>query len=54
LYRESPAEWFLEPRALLDRMEPMPAIHAKILDAYQRSGNPVLSLEVALERTLAR
>jgi len=54
LYRESPAEWFSEPRALLDRMEPMPAIHAKILDAFRRSGNPVLNLEVALERTLAR
>jgi hypothetical protein len=54
LYRQSPAEWFSEPRALLDRMKPMRAIHARILDFYQRSENPVLSLEVALERTLAR
>lgn len=54
LYRQSPAEWFLEPRALLDRLEPNPAVHARVLDAYQRSGNAVLSLEVALERVLAR
>ena len=54
LYRQSPAEWFLEPLTLLDRLEPNKIVHAKILDAYQRSGNPVLSLEVALERVLDR
>jgi hypothetical protein len=54
LYRQSPVEWFLEPRTLLDRLEPNKIVHAKILDAYQRSGNPVLSLEVALERVLDR
>jgi len=26
----------------------------KLLDAYQRSGNPILSLEVALERSSRR
>jgi hypothetical protein len=54
LYQQSPAEWFLEPQALLDRFQPSTAMRAKILDAYQRPGNPVLSLEVALERTLGR
>jgi hypothetical protein len=54
MYLQSPAEWFSEPRALLDRVQTMPAVHAKVLDFYQRSGNPVLSLEVALEKTLGR
>ncbi len=54
MYRQSPAEWFSEPRSLLDRVQTMPAVRAKVLDAYQRSGNPVLSLEVALEKTLGR
>ncbi len=54
LYQQSPAEWFLEPRALLDRFQTSKARRAKILDAYQSSGNPVLSLEVALEKTLRR
>jgi hypothetical protein len=54
MYRQSPAEWFSEPRSLLDRVQTMPAVRAKVLDAYERSGNPVLSLEVALERKLGR
>jgi hypothetical protein len=54
LYQQSPAEWFLEPQALLDRFQTSKAMRAKILDAYQSSGNPVLSLEVALEKTLHR
>jgi hypothetical protein len=29
-------------------------MRAKVLDAFQRSGNPILSLEVTLERTLGR
>jgi hypothetical protein len=52
LYQESPAEWFLEPKALLDRFQPG-AMRSSLLDAFQRSGNPVLSLEVALERARA-
>ena len=52
LFQQSPAEWFVEPRSLLDRLETNKIVHAKILDAFQRSGNPVLSLEVALERVL--
>jgi hypothetical protein len=54
LYRESPAEWFLEPWSLLDRSQTNAIMRARILAAYQRSGNPVLSLEVALEKTLHR
>jgi hypothetical protein len=54
LYQQSPAEWFMEPRALLDRLQPNTTMRAKILEAYQRSGNPVLTLEVALERVLDR
>jgi len=53
MYQQSPAEWFLEPRTLLDRFQAT-AMRARILDAYQRSGNPVLSLEVALEKTFNR
>jgi hypothetical protein len=51
LYRQSPAEWFVEPHALLDRSLTNPALHSKMLDAFQRSGNPVLALVVALEKT---
>jgi hypothetical protein len=54
LYQQSPAEWFLEPQVLLGRFQTNASMRAKILDAYQRSGNPVLSLEVALEKTLGR
>ena len=54
LYQQSPAEWFLEPWSLLERAQTNAAMRAKILAAYQRSGNPVLSLEVALQKTLHR
>jgi hypothetical protein len=54
LYRQSPAEWFVEPQMLLERLQANRIVHAKILEAYQGSGNPVLSLEVALERVLDR
>ncbi len=52
VYRQSPAEWFVEPRALLDRFQANPAQRLRVLEAYQRSGNPVLVLEVTLEKTL--
>jgi hypothetical protein len=54
LQQQSPAEWFLEPRDMLERVrntnngEP-----AKLLEAYASSGNPVLVLYAALERTFA-
>ncbi len=53
LYQQSPAEWFVEPHTLLDRSQTNPAQHAKVLEAYQDSGNPVLALEVALEKTFS-
>jgi hypothetical protein len=49
LYQESPPEWFAEPHTLLDRSQSNLARRVKILAAYQNSGNPVLTLEVALE-----
>jgi hypothetical protein len=52
LYQQSPAEWFVEPHTVLDRSQTDSARHSKVLEAYQRSGNPVLALEVALEKTL--
>ena len=51
LYQQSPAEWFVEPHMLLDRSQSNAAQHLKVLEAYQGSGNPVLTLEVALEKT---
>ncbi len=54
LYQKSPAEWFSEPHTLLDRSQSDPVLHAKVLEAYQRSGNPVLVLAVALEKAFSR
>jgi hypothetical protein len=51
LYQQSPAEWFVEPHTILDRSQNIPAQHTKVLAAFQDSGNPVLALEVALEKT---
>lgn len=51
LFQQSPAEWFVEPRTLLDRSQHIPAQHAKVLAAFHDSGNPVLALEVAMEST---
>jgi hypothetical protein len=53
LYQQSPAEWFVEPHTLLDRSATNNARHLKVLDAFQLSGNPVLALEVALEKTFS-
>jgi hypothetical protein len=53
LYQQSPAEWFMEPHTVLDRSLGNVAQHAKVLEAFQRSGNPVLTLEVALEKTFS-
>lgn len=52
LYQQSPAEWFAEPHMLLDRSQTNAGLHAKIMEAYQGSGNPVLALEVAVENRL--
>jgi hypothetical protein len=53
LYQQSPAEWYVEPHTLLDRSQTNPAKLPKVLEAYQNSGNPVLALEVALEKTFS-
>ena len=53
LYQQSPAEWYVEPHTLLDRAQTNPAKLPKVLEAYQNSGNPVLTLEVALEKILS-
>lgn len=50
LYQQSPAEWFLEPSSLLERFRPGTLMRAKLLDAFQTSGNPVLGLTAALEK----
>jgi hypothetical protein len=50
VYRESPAEWYLEPHTLLERFRPATPMRKALLDAYQQSGNPILTLEVTLER----
>jgi hypothetical protein len=50
LYQQNPAEWFSEPHTVLERAESYPARHAKILEAYEASGNPALMLTVALNR----
>lgn len=54
LYQRSPAEWFIEPYTVLDRSQSNAARHSQVLDAYQRSGNPVLVLAVALEKAFQR
>ena len=52
LQQTSPAEWFAEVKTMLERVrttnggEP-----AKVLEAFERSGNPVLGLYSAEERT---
>jgi hypothetical protein len=43
----------VEPHTLLDRSQTNPAKLPKVLEAYQNSGNPVLALEVALEKTFS-
>ena len=53
LYQQSPAEWFVEPHTLLDRSPSDGARHSNVLDAFQSSGNPVLALTVALEKTFS-
>jgi hypothetical protein len=52
LQQQSPVEWFMHAHSMLERVrstnngEP-----AKLLDAFQSSGNPVLALYSALEKT---
>jgi hypothetical protein len=50
LYQQSPVEWFEEPHLLLERSLTDRKLHPKVLDAFERSGNSVLALAVALEK----
>ena len=53
LYQQSPVEWFAEPHTVMDRA-PTNAARLKILAAFEHSGNPVLVLDVALQKALDR
>ena len=53
LLRQSPVEWFLPARTMLERMRPDNIGEpGKVVDAYERSGNPILVLETAVEKYL--
>ncbi len=52
LYQQSPAEWYVEPNALLERSLMNSTLRAKVMAAFERSGNPVLTLEVALQKSV--
>ena len=53
LQQQSPVEWFVEPNSMLERVRRTHGEESRrVLDAYQRSGNPVLILHTALERAL--
>ncbi|HYL35356.1 MAG TPA: hypothetical protein VEV17_05545 [Bryobacteraceae bacterium] len=53
LQQQSPAEWFLQANAMLERMRPLSnGDSGKVLETYERSGNPILALETSLEKTL--
>lgn len=49
LFQQSPAEWFSDPYAMLERAKTNPPLRRKLLESYRNSGNSVLALEVALE-----
>jgi hypothetical protein len=54
LQQQSPVEWFMHAHSMLERVrttntgEP-----SKLLDAFQASGNPVLAVYAALEKTFS-
>ena len=51
LQQQSPVEWFMHAHSMLERVRSAGSGEpAKLLDAYQASGNPVLALYAALER----
>lgn len=52
LQQQSPVEWFMHAHSMLDRVRSTSSGEpAKLLDAYRASGNAVLALYAALERT---
>jgi len=54
LERDSPAEWFQELDSADDRIRHGLAPGPDMIDGFVRTGDPVLLLEAALERALAR
>jgi hypothetical protein len=52
LQQQSPVEWFVHAHSMLDRVRSTNSGEpAKLLDAFQSSGNPVLALYSTLEKT---
>ena len=52
LQQQSPVEWFMHAHSMLDRVRSTNSGEpAKLLDAFKSSGNPVLALYAALEKT---
>jgi hypothetical protein len=53
LQRQSPVEWFIQANSVLERVRHSnDDTFSKLSDAYQHSGNSLLELEIALEKTL--
>jgi hypothetical protein len=51
--QESPVEWYNQANFMLERVRgSRDGEAAKVLEAFERSGNPVLALETALDKTL--
>jgi len=54
LQQQSPVEWFMEAYSMLDRVRNTSSGEpAKLLDAYQKSSNPILALYALEEKTFA-
>ena len=54
LQQSSPVEWFAHARAMLERVrETTTGEPGKLLDEFKNSGNPILALYAALEKTFA-
>jgi len=51
LQRQSPPEWYVEAASVLDRVRHLnDGTASKLIEAYRLSGNPILSLEIALDQ----
>jgi hypothetical protein len=52
LQQESPVEWFMHAHSMLERVRSTNSGEpGKVLEGFQKSGNPILALYAALERT---
>src|SRR5260370_863605 len=52
LQQESPVEWFMHAHSMLERVRSTNSGEpSKVLEGFQKSGNPILTLFAALERT---